>query len=258
MPRFAANLTLLFPDLPFLDRFEAARAAGFEGVEIQFPYDHPAPAILARLDRTRLPLVVMNAPPPNYTGGARGFAAVPGAEDRFRHDFRRAARVAATFGALHLHVMAGVARGAAARETFLRNLAWAAAAAPALSLTIEPLNPGDLPGYFLADFDTALAVLDAVGAPNLGLQFDAYHAQAIAGDALAVWDAVAPRVRHVQVAGHPGRHEPDPDALAALLTRLDAAGYAGWVGAEYHPRATTTEGLGWLAAARARAVSPPA
>lgn len=249
MIRLAANLGLLFPELPFLDRFEAARNAGFQGVEIPFPYDHPAPEILSRLDRTGLPLVAMNAPPPNYTGGARGFAAVPGAEERFRHDFRRAARYAATFGSPHLHIMAGLAQGPAARETFLRNLTWAAAAAPTLSLTIEPMSPSDMPGYFLADFDTALAVIESVGAPNLGLQFDSHHAAAIAGDVLAAWDAVAPHVRHVQVAGHPGRREPDPAALGTLLARMAAAGYAGWVGAEYHPAGPrTADGLGWLAA----------
>jgi hydroxypyruvate isomerase len=250
MPRFAANLSFLFTELPFLDRFAAARDAGFGGVEVQFPYDEPVPAILDRLDATGLPLLVINCPPPNYAGGPRGFAAVPGAEDRFRHDFRRAARYAATLGARHLHVMAGAAEGPEAHAAFLRNLAWAAAAAPSLSLLIEPINRTDMPGYYLSDYALALAALEAVGAPNLGLQFDAYHAQAITGDALAALDAVAPRLRHVQVAG-PGRHEPDPAALAALLARLDALGYAGWVGAEYHPRGRTEEGLGWM-----RAVTP--
>lgn len=176
MPRFCANLSLLFTELPFLERFGAARAAGFEAVEVLFPYDDPAPQILDRLDAARLPLVLINCPPPNYSGGPRGFAAVPGGEGRFRTDFRRAARYAATLGTKHLHVMAGVAHGPEARAVFARNLAWAAEAAPGLSLTIEPINHHDMPGYFLSDYDLAIEVLEEVAAPNLRLQFDAYHA----------------------------------------------------------------------------------
>lgn len=255
MPRFAANLSLLFTELPFLDRFAAAQAAGFTGVEVLFPYDDPVPAMQDRLDRTGLALVLINCPPPNYAGGPRGFAAVPGAEERFRTDFRRAARYAATLGAQHLHVMAGAAEGPAAREAFLGNLAWAAAAAPSLSLAIEPINRGDMPGYFLADYGLALEVLEAVGAPNLGLQFDSYHAWRIAGDVEGTWERVRERVVHVQVGGRKGRHEPED---RAFLERLDAEGYQGWVSGEYHPRAGTAEGLGWIRgwgepAARARA-----
>lgn len=263
MPRFAANLSMLFTELPFLDRFAAARAAGFSGVEVLFPYDVPAPQILERLDATGLAMVLINCPPPNYTGGPRGFAAVPGLEDRFRHDLRRAARHAEALGARHLHVMAGIASGPAARATFVDNLRAAAAAAPALSLTIEPINGQDMPGYFLDDYDLALAILAEVGAPNLGLQFDAYHAQAITGDAAATWDRVAPHVVHVQIAGHPGRNEPEAGGIdyPAFLARLDASGYAGWVSAEYHPKGRTEDGLGWLGRGRptfpAPVLSPP-
>lgn len=246
MPRFCANLSTLFTERPFADRFAAARAAGFEAVEILFPYDVPAPVILERLDATGLPLALINCPPPNYAGGARGFAAVPGGEERFRHDFRRAARYAAALGARHVHVMAGVAEGAPARAAFVANLAWAAAAAPRQSLTIEPINRGDMPGYFLADYGLALDVIAEVGAQNLGLQFDSYHAGIISGDAHAAWDRVRAQVVHVQVAGR-GRHEPDDPAL---LDRLDADGYAGWVSGEYHPRGTMEAGLGWMRATR--------
>ena len=243
MPRFCANLTLLFTELPFLDRFAAASAAGFAGVEVLFPYDDPVPEMLDRLDRTGLPLVLMNCPPPNYTGGPRGFAAVPGLEDRFRTDFRRAARYAATLGAQHLHVMAGTTDAPEARATFIGNLAWATAAAPKLSLTIEPINRHDMPGYYLADYGLALDILEEVGAPNLRLQFDSYHAERITGDVPGTWDRVRPHVAHVQVGGYGSRHEPDDPGF---LARLDADGYAGWVSGEYNPRGRTKDGLDWM------------
>jgi hydroxypyruvate isomerase len=242
MPRFCANLSTLFADRPLLDRVGAARAAGFEAVEILFPYDDPAPRLLERLDAAGLPLALINCPPPNYTGGPRGFAAVPGLEDRFRNDLRRAARLAATLGAQHLHVMAGVAEGEDARRAFVENLRWAAAAAPRQRLTIEPLNGRDNPGYFLQSFDLACEVLDEVGAPTLGLQFDTHHAAAIEGDVHGAWARVARRVTHVQVAGA-GRHEPDDPAF---LLRLDRDGYGGWVSGEYAPKGRTEEGLGWM------------
>jgi 2-dehydrotetronate isomerase len=250
MPRFCANLSMLFTELPLLDRFEAAHAAGFEGVEILFPYDDPVPLMQAKLDRTGLTLVLINCPPPNYTGGPRGFAAVPGLEERFRTDFRRAARYVAALGARHLHVMAGTAEGPEARGAYVRNLSWAARAAPRLQLTIEPINQGDMPGYFLSDFGLALDVLREVGAPNLRLQFDAYHAHRITGDVLGTWEEVRPLVAHVQVAGHPGRHEPDGGEIdyPAFFARLDADGYGGWVSGEYNPRAETEAGLAWLRA----------
>jgi hydroxypyruvate isomerase len=252
MPRFAANLTMLWAELPFLERFGAARRAGFAGVEVLFPYDCPAPQLLDRLDATGMRMVLINCPPPNYTEGPRGFAAVPGLEERFRHDFRRAARYAAALGAEHVHVMAGVAEGARARETFVANLAWAAAAAPRQSITVEPINRHDLPGYYLGDFDLALEVIAEVGAPNLRLQFDAYHAHRITGDVPGAWDRCRAHVAHVQVAGAPGRHEPrgrdggNEVNYPAFFDRLDADGYAGWVSGEYNPKGRTEDGLGWM------------
>lgn len=248
MPRFAANLTFLFRELPFLDRFAAAAEAGFEGVEVLFPYDDAAGEITRRLRAHGLAMVLINAPPPNWAGGARGFAALPGEAARFRRDFGRARRFAEALGAQHLHLMAGKAEGLVAHKTFVENLGWAARQAPALSLTIEPINPVDMPGYFLDNFDQAAEILDEVAAPNLGLQFDMYHAQMITGDGMAAWERHGHRARHVQVGGMPGRHEPLLGEIdyPAFFARLDAEGYKGWVSGEYHPEGRTEEGLGWL------------
>ena len=248
VPKFCANLSFLWKDLDPPARIHAAAAAGFDAVEILFPYDTPAQDMRRALDATGLVLALINCPPPNYTGGARGFAAVPADRDRFRTDFRRALRYAQTLKAQHLHIMSGVAEGDDARACLIDNLTWACAEAPDQSLTIEPINPHDMPGYFLNDFDLAAQVIDAVGAPNLGLQFDAYHAHRITGDLAATWARHGARVRHVQFADHPGRHEPGSGEidLAAFFTRLDADGYDGWASAEYAPAGDTDDGLGWL------------
>lgn len=248
MPRFAANLTTLFTELPFLDRFGAARTAGFSAVEVLFPYATPAPEILDRLALNDLALVLINCPPPNYTGGAAGFAAVPADAGRFRHDFKRAARYAKALGAQHLHIMAGIAEGPDARATYIDNLRWAAAEVPGQSLTIEPINGDDMPGYFLQDYGLAIDVLDAVAAPNLRLQFDAYHAHRITGDVMGTWAQVRARTAHVQIAGYPGRHEPvggEIDYLA-FFRALDRDGYKGWVSCEYFPAGMTDKGLAWM------------
>lgn len=249
MPRFAANLTFLFNEVRFLDRFAAARNAGFDAVEILFPYDDPVSALAERLGDNGLTLALINTPPSNWAAGDRGFAAVPGLEARFRRDFERCLGLAEQLKPRHIHVMAGKAHGLPARDAFVRNLAWAAALAPDQSLTIEPINSIDMPGYFLNDFDQAAAIIGEVGAQNLGLQFDAYHAQILTGDALAVWEKHAALVRHVQVAGVPGRHEPVRGEIdyPAFFARLDADGYTGFVSGEYHPRTSTEDGLGWAA-----------
>lgn len=245
MPRFCANLTMLFGEVPLPQRFGAARQAGFEAVEVLFPYDDPVPDMLDMLGRNRLTLALINCPPPNYTGGARGFAAVEGS--RFQQDFRHAARYAKVLGAQHLHIMSGVAEGDAAREVLIQNLRWAAAEAPEQSLTIEPINTDDMPGYFLSDFDLAYDVVREVDAPNLRLQFDAYHAQKITGDVLGTWAKCRDLVAHVQVAQTPDRSEPDQGDIdyPAFFAQLDADGYQGWVSGEYRPTAETVAGLGW-------------
>ncbi|MGB5557353.1 MAG: TIM barrel protein [Paracoccaceae bacterium] len=247
MPRFAANLTFLFKEVPFLERFAAAKEAGFEAVEILFPYDDPVGEMVERLRDNALTLALINTPPPNWAGGDRGFAAVPGLEGRFRRDFERTLRYAERLKPRHIHIMAGKAHGLVARETFVRNLCWAAAQMPDQSLTIEPINSVDMPGYFLNDFDQAAAILLDVSARNLGLQFDAYHAQIITGDAVAVWEKHGHLARHVQVAGAPGRHEPRSGEIdyPAFFARLDAEGYAGFVSGEYHPKGRTEDGLAW-------------
>jgi len=248
MPKFAANLTFLFKEYPFLERFADARANGFEAVEVLFPYDDAVGDLVDRLQSNKLTLALINTPPPNWTGGNRGFAAVPGLEDRFHRDYGRCLRYAERLKPQHIHIMAGKAQGLVAHDTFVRNLAWAAAQVPEQSLTIEPINPVDIPGYFLNDFDQAAAIIGEVGASNLGLQFDAYHAQTITGDVMACWEKHRDLVRHVQVAGVPGRHEPvggDID-YPAFFARLDQDGYTGFVSAEYHPKARTEEGLGWM------------
>ncbi len=248
MPRICACLATLFTELPVEDRFEAARDAGFAAVEIPYPYDLSAAKIGALLAKARLELVLISAPPPNYAGGPRGYAAVPGQELRFRHDFRRALRYANELGAAQLHLMAGVAEGPAARASYVANLRWAAAQAPGQSLLIEPISRDQTPGYFLDDFDLACAVLDEVGAANLGLLFDAFHAQRITGDLIGTWDKVAPRVAHLQVGGVPDRHEPGPGEIdwRRFFSRVEAAGYGGWIGAEYQPAGRTVDGLGWI------------
>lgn len=252
MPRFAANLSLLFTERPLIDRFGAARAAGFAGCELLFPYDHAADDLARAAEAAALPVVLINTPGGDWAGGERGQAAIPGAEARFRAEFQQALVTAEALGAEFVHVLAGLADGTAARATYLDNLCWAAREAagrlPDLRLTIEPINRHDMPGYFLSDFNAAEAILAEIDAPNLGLQFDAYHAQRITGDARAAWAGLARRPVHVQVAGVPGRHEPlggDID-YPAMFALLDAEGYAGWVSAEYHPEGRTEDGLGWL------------
>lgn len=248
MPKFAANISMLFSELPFLDRFSAAKKAGFDAVEILFPYDIAARDILSRLQTTGQTLLLINTPPPNWTGGERGFAAIPGGQARFQHDFKRALRYADVLGAAMLHVMSGAAQGDEARDTMVENLRWATALAPKQKLTIEPINQTDMPGYFLSDFDLAIDILDQVAAPNLALQFDAYHAQMITGDATAAWNTYGHRAGHIQIAGAPGRAEPFIGEIdyPTFFRTLDTVGYRGHVSAEYHPSGDTVSGLGWL------------
>lgn len=248
MPRFAANLSWLFPELPFMERFRAAKEAGFDAVEVLFPYDHPTQDIRDQLVWNDLAFVLMNCPPPNATGGPQGFAAAPGLQDRFHRDFDRTLRFAQVLKPRHIHIMAGAAEGPEAEAAFVENLRWAVARAPKQSLTIEPINRADMPGYFLADYATAARVLDAVASPNLALQFDAYHAHRITGDVLGTWAAHGRRAAHVQIAGFPGRNEPFGGEIdyPAFFAMLDAEGYEGWVSAEYAPKGATTAGLDWM------------
>lgn len=250
MRKLAANLSLLWPELPFLDRFAAAAAAGFTAVEVLFPYDISAGDIRKALRRNDLKMVLINAPPPNYTGGPRGFAAVPGREDRFRHDMRRAFRYADALGVQVLHVMSGAGAGQAAFDTMVQNLKWACRQAPkGLTLTIEPLNDTDMPGYFLNDYALAARVLDTIRRSNLRLQYDSYHAQMIHGDAVDVWARYGLRAAHVQIGDAPGRGPPGAGEVdfARLMAAIEASDYDGWISAEYHPGDRRTETtLRWM------------
>lgn len=248
MPRFAANLSMMFNEVPFLDRFAAARAAGFAGVEFLFPYAHPADAVKAALDGAGLSMALFNAPPGDWDAGDRGMAAIPGREAEFRETFAMALDYAATLGPHRLHIMAGIVDGDAARATYVDNLRWAADAAAAQRLVIEPINSRDMPGYFLNTTTQGAAIIEEVGAANLQLQFDLYHAQIMEGDLTRRLERLMPITGHIQIAGVPDRHEPDMGEVnfPHLFETLDRLGYSGWVGCEYRPAGQTEDGLGWF------------
>lgn len=255
MPRFAANLSLMYAEHAFLDRFGAAAADGFRFVECQFPYAESAAAIARRLADHGLQQVLINAPPGR--AGERGLAALPGREEEFRCSLlEQALPYARALGCPRVHVMAGtVPEGAdrdACRVTLLRNLEWAAhqAAGAGLTLLLEPLNPRDAPGYFYHRQDEAQAVVAELGAPNIKVQFDLYHCQIAEGDVATRLSQWLPggRVGHLQIAGVPERHEPDVGELhhPYLFALIDSLGWQEPVGAEYRPRGATSAGLGWF------------
>jgi hydroxypyruvate isomerase len=223
MPRFAANLSMMFTERPFLERFDAAAAAGFGAVEFLFPYSHPAAGIRAVLDRSGLELALFNTPPGDWEAGERGLAALPGREAAFRDSIALALDYAAVLRPHRLHVMAGLAEGAAARAVYLANLAQATEMADDRQLCIEPINSRDMPGYHLNNSTDAVAVLDAVG-------------------------VLMARIVHIQIAGVPERHEPDIGEVdfGHLFGVLNGLGYEGFVGCEYRPKGQTEDGLGWL------------
>jgi hydroxypyruvate isomerase len=252
MVRFAANLSFLFGEAPFLDRFERAATAGFKGVEYLFPYEFDASEIVRRLRTHGLVQVLFNAPPGDWAAGDRGLAAVPGREEEFRASIDRALDYAAATRCPRVHVMAGIAPAGdqKARRTYLANLKHAAVrfAEHGVMLLIEPLNPRDMPGYFLADFDEAAGIVRELGLGNVRLQFDIYHRQILHGDVTAGLHALAGLIGHVQIAGVPGRHEPADGELSLpwIIGAIEATGFDGWIGCEYRPRRSTEEGLGWL------------
>ena len=249
MPRFCANLTMMFTEVPFLERFDAAVRAGFGAVEMLFPYEAPAADVRAAADAAGVAIALYNTPAGDWTKGERGLAALPGRQADFRAAFGRALDYAGVLEPGRIHVMAGIAKGKDARTTFVENLAWAAAEAPGQQLCIEPINDRDIPGYFLNRTSEAIPIIDEVGAANLGLQFDIYHVQIMEGDMTRRLERLADRIVHVQLAGVPERHEPDAGELnvAHVMGTLDRIGYDGWVGCEYHPAGRTEDGLGWLA-----------
>ena len=249
MFKIAANLSHLWPELPYLDRFDAAAEAGFDGLEVLSPYDMPAKDTQRALLKCGLPLILMNAPPPNYTGGERGFAAVPGLENRFRSDLRRALRYCDLLRVPMLHVMTGAGEGPQARKTLIDNLRWASSEIPKnMTLLLEPLNLTSMPGYFLSDYELAVDILGELATPNIALQFDSFHAQTIHGDAVDVYEKHKSWVQHVQIGDAPGRTAPGLGKIdfAALFACLKSENYTGWVSAEYTPGPQTEESLHWL------------
>ena len=260
MPRFAANLTMLFTEHPFLDRFERAARAGFEAVEFLFPYAFPTEAIKARLQANRLQLVLHNLPAGDWDAGERGIACLPDRVDEFRAGVAQAIEVGSALGVPQLNCLAGKAPLGATdellRKTFVANLRFAAAELKkaGLRLLIEPINPFDIPGFYLNRSAQALSIMDEVDSSNLYLQYDAYHAQRTEGELAATIQKHLPRIAHIQVADNPGRHEPGTGEINHdfLFAQLDRLGYAGWIGCEYKPAASTESGLAWLERARRR------
>jgi len=254
MPRLAANLSMMYNEHAFLDRFAAAAKDGFKGVEFLFPYEHAARDIRARLDDNGLTQALFNCPPGDWQKGERGMASLPGREDEFRTSIDKALEYAAVIGNKTLHVMAGLIRPdqdrARHREVYVRNLRHAAQAARSagIAIVIEPINTRSIPGFFLNRQDEAHAVLRDVGAPNLKVQMDLYHCQVVEGDLATKVRQYIGGVGHVQVAGVPERNEPDTGEVnyRYLFALLDELGYDGWIGCEYRPRRGTSEGLGWM------------
>lgn len=249
MPRFAANLSLMFTELAFLDRFAAAARAGFKGAEVLFPYDWPAAEIGKRLSDNGLQLVLFNLPPGDWSKGERGLTACAGREAEFAAGLATALDYASALGVRQLHAMAGLDAHGARRDTYVANLRIAAerAAAHGITILIEPINTFDMPGYFLTRTEDARSIVGEVGAPNLGLQLDLYHRHRMQGGALQAISDYSGITRHYQIAGPPDRGEPDGGELdfRPLLEAIDATGFAGWIGCEYRPRNGTEAGLGW-------------
>jgi hydroxypyruvate isomerase len=260
MPRFAANLTWLFTEYAFLDRFDAAAECGFDAVEVLFPYDHSAEAIAERLRRNKLIMALINGPPGNAGAGERGLAALTNRVGDFRHSLAVAAHYAEATAARRLHIMAGIAptKDARAAPTYRDNIAFAADyfAQRGTDVTIEPINGRDVPGYFLQDFESAVRLIEDLARPNLKLQFDLYHRQILHGDVTMALRRLIPLIGHIQIASVPGRNEPDGEELnyPFLFEEIDRLGYLGFVGCEYRPRRGTREGLGWLERHRRRAL----
>ncbi len=260
MLRFAANLSLMYNEHEFLDRFAAAASDGFKGVEFLFPYEHPPGEIRRRLDEHSLTQALFNGPPGNWAAGERGIASLPGREEEFRQSIAKALEYVQVIGNETLHVMAGLTVAgvdrARQRAVYMNNLAYAAEQAASLGVTIviEPINTRDIPGFFLNRQDEAQAIRAELGKPNLKVQFDLYHCQIVEGDLATRLRRDMPTVGHIQIAGVPERHEPDTGEVNYnyLLGLIEELGYAGWIGCEYRPAGETSAGLGWFATWRDR------
>jgi len=253
MPRLAANVSMLFPELPFLDRFAAAARAGFRAVEYQYPYEWPAAEVAAAARDAGLEVVLHNMPPGDAARGERGTACLPGREGRFREDLEQAIDYARAAGCASLHLMAGVmppgAERAAYHAAYVSNLRHAAGRLRGLGmrLLIEPLSERTVANCFLRSSQQAVQVLDEVAAANAHLQYDFFHMQLMEGNLAETVARLLPRIGHVQIADVPARHEPGTGEINFdfLLGHLDRLGYAGWIGCEYNPWGDTLEGLKW-------------
>jgi hydroxypyruvate isomerase len=253
MPRLAANLSMMFNEVPFLERFTAARKAGFEGVEFLFPYDFPAAELRSRMVGEGLTQVLFNMPPGNWAAGERGLASLPGRQAEFREGVKRALDYAATLECRRVHCMAGIVPADVSLTTagavYASNLFWAAEQArPAgVKLMIEPINHRDMPGYFLNTQAQGAAIVEALGKDRLGLQFDVYHVQITEGDITRRMEQFIPVIDHMQIADVPARNEPGTGEIGweYVFRRIDELGYMGWVGCEYRPLGETVAGLGW-------------
>ncbi|WP_315739801.1 hydroxypyruvate isomerase [Bradyrhizobium sp. SZCCHNR1093] len=254
MPRFAANLTMLFNELPFVDRFAAAKAAGFSGVEYLFPYDFDKAELREQLARHGLTQVLHNLPAGNWAAGERGIAILPDRVDEFRDGVRRAIEYARALDCRQVNCLVGIAPDDAdpreLNQVLVRNLRFAATAlkAQGIKLLIEPINTLDIPGFVLNRTAQALQLISEVESDNLFVQYDIYHMQIMEGDLARTVQKHLARIAHIQLADNPGRHEPGTGEInyAFLFRHLDAIGYRGWIGCEYKPRTTTMDGLGWL------------
>ncbi|MBS0446702.1 MAG: hydroxypyruvate isomerase [Proteobacteria bacterium] len=258
MPRFAANLSMMFTEAPFIERFALAKRAGFDAVEFLFPYAHPVAELKAVLDQTGIRVVLHNLPAGNWDAGDRGMACDPARVAEFKDGVGLGIEYAKGLASPNLHCMAGKAPAGVDRarlhETFVSNLRYAAAETKkaGLGLLIEPINTYDIPGYFINYSREGLAILDEVGADNLKLQYDIYHMQRMEGELAATMAKHLARIGHIQLADNPGRNEPGTGEInyPFLFAHLDKIGYQGWIGCEYKPAGNTEAGLGWYEAAR--------
>ncbi len=252
MPQFAANLTMMFNEHDFLDRFDAAADAGFEAVEFLFPYEASPEGVAERVRRNNLTVALFNMPPGNWSAGDRGVAALPARSAELKQSVSRALEYAAATGVGRLHMMAGIASAddPAARNAYRDAVEYGAGELRQydIDLVLEPINGRDMPGYFLNSFDAAEQLINELALPNLKLQFDLYHRQIMHGDLSMALRRMMPIIGHIQVASVPARNEPDGEELnwPFLFDELDRLGYSGFVGCEYRPRGATLDGLGWF------------
>jgi hydroxypyruvate isomerase len=254
MPRFAANLSMLFTEVDFLDRFAAAAEAGFSGVEYLFPYDFPVEELKARLDANKLEQVLFNLPAGDWGKGERGIACHPDRVEEFRAGVDKAIAYAKVLGNQQINCLAGIRpQGpdcATVEKTFVDNLRYAAdkLAGAGIRLVMEAINTRDIPGFYLNNTQQALAIRDKVGSTNLYLQYDIYHMQIMEGDLARTVESNLASINHVQLADNPGRNEPGTGEInyRFLFEHLDRIGYQGWIGCEYKPATTTAAGLGWM------------